>query len=257
MLGAVRRWLRSRHTGADSPHPRDFTVRDQSFEVQLRALQLLAKSAHDPDLASALEDLWPHMEGPKLQRLIDLIAGHQSEVAVEEPTSDVRLSFPEIFLKSRYELASEHPVSLSSVRQAIEALSDADLDDLRHRLTESNRLSMGPTPPSVEEIATKIHELLEQSEVDRSNIWLTSHLITQVDLGPGTADAALGLPQVSPALGVSDDVPRRADREAVAPLAEETIEHTLARLFLRLGPPPEPTENHFVPAGNGGGGAQQ
>ncbi|WP_329276977.1 hypothetical protein [Streptomyces sp. NBC_01451] len=45
--------------------------------------------------------------------------------------------------------------------------------------------------------------------------------------------------------------------EVVAPAAEETIEHTLARLFLLLGPPPEPTELDYTPAGSGGGGAQQ
>lgn len=45
--------------------------------------------------------------------------------------------------------------------------------------------------------------------------------------------------------------------EVVAPAAEETIEHTLARMFLRLGPPPEPTELDYTPAGTGGGGVQQ
>lgn len=47
------------------------------------------------------------------------------------------------------------------------------------------------------------------------------------------------------------------DAEAAAPAAEQTIEHALARLFLRLGPPPEPTELDYSPAGSGGGGAQQ
>ncbi|MET9141997.1 hypothetical protein [Streptomyces parvulus] len=45
--------------------------------------------------------------------------------------------------------------------------------------------------------------------------------------------------------------------ENVAPAAEETIDHTLARLFLRLGPPPEANELDYTPAGRGGGGAQQ
>ncbi|MGW9029138.1 hypothetical protein ACWGQ5_34415 [Streptomyces sp. NPDC055722] len=49
----------------------------------------------------------------------------------------------------------------------------------------------------------------------------------------------------------------REEIEAVAPIAEETIEHTLARMFMRLGPPPEPTELDYTPSGSGGGGAQQ
>ncbi|MGW2932800.1 hypothetical protein ACWDA7_13255 [Streptomyces sp. NPDC001156] len=49
----------------------------------------------------------------------------------------------------------------------------------------------------------------------------------------------------------------REEIEAVAPTAEQTIEHTLARMFMRLGPPPEPTELDYTPAGSGGGGAQQ
>ncbi|MDH2388182.1 hypothetical protein QCN29_05130 [Streptomyces sp. HNM0663] len=47
------------------------------------------------------------------------------------------------------------------------------------------------------------------------------------------------------------------DAEIAAPAAEKTIEHSLALLFLRLGPPPEPTELDYSPAGHGGGGAQQ
>ncbi len=45
--------------------------------------------------------------------------------------------------------------------------------------------------------------------------------------------------------------------EDVAPAAEVTIDHTLARLFLRLGPPPEDSTLDYTPAGRGGGGAQQ
>lgn len=45
--------------------------------------------------------------------------------------------------------------------------------------------------------------------------------------------------------------------DAVAHVAEETIEHAMARMFLRLGPPPESTELDYVPAGSDGGGAHQ
>ncbi|GAA4326388.1 hypothetical protein GCM10023086_53910 [Streptomyces venetus] len=44
---------------------------------------------------------------------------------------------------------------------------------------------------------------------------------------------------------------------AVARAAGETLEHTLARLLVRLGPPPEPTALEYAPAGNGDGGARQ
>jgi hypothetical protein len=39
--------------------------------------------------------------------------------------------------------------------------------------------------------------------------------------------------------------------------SEGSLEHALALLFIRLGPPPEPTEVDYVPVSNGGGGAQQ
>lgn len=47
------------------------------------------------------------------------------------------------------------------------------------------------------------------------------------------------------------------EAEAVAPAAKETLEDSLARLFIRLGPPPEPTNLDYTPAGRGGGGATQ
>jgi eukaryotic-like serine/threonine-protein kinase len=47
------------------------------------------------------------------------------------------------------------------------------------------------------------------------------------------------------------------DETAVAGPAAETLEHTLARLFVRLGSPPEPSELDYTPAGTGDGGAQQ
>lgn len=46
-----------------------------------------------------------------------------------------------------------------------------------------------------------------------------------------------------------------ADEEPEAAVAGQTIEHSLAALFLRLGPPPEPTGIEYMPAGSGGGGA--
>ncbi|WP_329275955.1 hypothetical protein [Streptomyces sp. NBC_00691] len=47
----------------------------------------------------------------------------------------------------------------------------------------------------------------------------------------------------------------RYDAEDIEP-AVDALHLSLARLFLRLGPPPEPTGTAFTPASNGGGGAQ-
>lgn len=53
-----------------------------------------------------------------------------------------------------------------------------------------------------------------------------------------------------------DELSEDEEATAVSPAAE-TLEHTLARLFVRLGSPPEPTELDCTPAGTGDGGAQQ
>ncbi|WP_226652502.1 hypothetical protein [Streptomyces hydrogenans] len=49
----------------------------------------------------------------------------------------------------------------------------------------------------------------------------------------------------------------RAELANVASSSEGSIDHALAMMFIRLGPPPEPTEVDYAPASNGGGGAQQ
>ncbi|MGX1975856.1 hypothetical protein [Streptomyces kronopolitis] len=64
-------------------------------------------------------------------------------------------------------------------------------------------------------------------------------------------------PWVSPAEPDSSQPHHPEDVKAAALAAEETVEHTLARLLLRLGPPPESTDVDYIPAGRGGGGAQQ
>jgi hypothetical protein len=48
-----------------------------------------------------------------------------------------------------------------------------------------------------------------------------------------------------------------AEAQRVAGAAASAINHTLARLFLRLGPPPEDASGDFMPVSSGGGGAQQ
>ncbi|PAZ10498.1 hypothetical protein CLM62_40850 [Streptomyces sp. SA15] len=47
------------------------------------------------------------------------------------------------------------------------------------------------------------------------------------------------------------------ETQLVADAAANTINHTLARLFLRLGPPPESANGEYMPVSSGGGGAQQ
>lgn len=53
----------------------------------------------------------------------------------------------------------------------------------------------------------------------------------------------------------SSETPSTLDAEDIAP-AIATLNHALAGLFLRLGPPPDPTEQDFAPVGSGDGGAQ-
>ncbi|MDV9188467.1 hypothetical protein R6L23_09610 [Streptomyces sp. SR27] len=47
------------------------------------------------------------------------------------------------------------------------------------------------------------------------------------------------------------------ERSEVASASGASIDHALAMLFIRLGPPPEETELDYAPASSGGGGAQQ
>lgn len=73
--------------------------------------------------------------------------------------------------------------------------------------------------------------------------------------GPPSPHPRQGPPAGSDALYEGD---LSEDEEAtVANSAAETLEHTLARLFVKLGSPPEPTELDCTPAGTGDGGAQQ
>ncbi|OUD00336.1 hypothetical protein [Streptomyces swartbergensis] len=47
------------------------------------------------------------------------------------------------------------------------------------------------------------------------------------------------------------------EQKLVADRTASTINHTLAMLFLRLGPPPEATNGDFSPVTSGGGGVRQ
>ncbi|MEU8709169.1 hypothetical protein [Streptomyces sp. NPDC048565] len=47
------------------------------------------------------------------------------------------------------------------------------------------------------------------------------------------------------------------DASAAAPGSAQSLDHALAMLFIRLGPPPTPSETDNAPASNGDGGARQ
>ncbi|MGT2532775.1 DUF6232 family protein [Streptomyces nojiriensis] len=49
----------------------------------------------------------------------------------------------------------------------------------------------------------------------------------------------------------------RRDAEAVASSAGQSLDRTMAWMFVRLGPPPEPTATSYTSVADGGGGAQR
>ncbi|MGW1540637.1 hypothetical protein ACWCPM_10395 [Streptomyces sp. NPDC002309] len=78
---------------------------------------------------------------------------------------------------------------------------------------------------------------------------------------PGDASIVLSIPRRLrlPVSAPGDGQPsmRLRDAEAAAPAAAATIDHALARLFIRLGPPPESAPADYAPASSNGGGALQ
>jgi hypothetical protein len=69
---------------------------------------------------------------------------------------------------------------------------------------------------------------------------------------PSLNDPDSAMPRLGPLEDLSLD-----ERRRLAAATASTINHTLARLFLRLGPPPAGTSEEFNPVTSGGGGAQQ
>ncbi|MFI1173378.1 serine/threonine-protein kinase [Streptomyces melanogenes] len=75
---------------------------------------------------------------------------------------------------------------------------------------------------------------------------------------PGAGDGeSRSRPSSGDVSSTASDAMPEGGHAAVAKTAAETLEHTLARLFVRLGSPPEPTELDYTPAGTGDGGTQQ
>ncbi|MDQ0840326.1 hypothetical protein QFZ68_000006 [Streptomyces sp. V1I6] len=54
---------------------------------------------------------------------------------------------------------------------------------------------------------------------------------------------------------LDEDVPEGFDEDDIAP-AVDNVNHAMARLFLKLGPPPSLSEQDLAPVGGGDGGAQ-
>lgn len=121
--------------------------------------------------------------------------------------------------------------------------------------------------------ASEVHLLLATYGVDNSDVnrFITFMLRPTEDHDKGPADPSLGLPTVQ-ALGFRTvTAPAQlgeqytAPSEPIAPedlhlLAQQsasTINHTLARLFVQLGPPPESVGRDPSPVTSDGGGAQQ
>ncbi|MER5691385.1 hypothetical protein ACWDBO_22590 [Streptomyces mirabilis] len=92
--------------------------------------------------------------------------------------------------------------------------------------------------------------LLRNQTSGRLYLERLNRLLDHFEARPG-AGIVIGLKQdVRPGQGV----PVTAD-ETVA--AATTIDDALARLFVRLGPPPEPTVRDYTPVGSGDGGVEQ
>ncbi|MEU6071247.1 hypothetical protein ABZ864_44125 [Streptomyces sp. NPDC047082] len=85
-------------------------------------------------------------------------------------------------------------------------------------------------------------------------------LVALLAAAQAAAQQAAGDPTAerTPAIssGLGDDL-SPAEAEMVVAASAAAINHTLARLFLRLGPPPEGADGDITPVSSGGGGAQQ
>ncbi|WP_327674762.1 hypothetical protein [Kitasatospora sp. NBC_00458] len=108
--------------------------------------------------------------------------------------------------------------------------------------------------------------VLKDGEQHRAWIGLPGHRIEPPPAAtPPAAEALSAVTSLAVALatrladlrGRPDEPPAPGGATELTRAAEETLDHTLARLFVRLGPPPEPTGNDYLPAGAGGGGAHQ
>ncbi|CAM5745579.1 hypothetical protein [Streptomyces afghaniensis 772] [Streptomyces afghaniensis] len=75
--------------------------------------------------------------------------------------------------------------------------------------------------------------------------------------GAASSGDAFAEPGLAAAELLREYVPHSQDEAETVARAAGELEHALARLFARLGPPPEPTAPVYDPAGSGDGGARQ
>lgn len=129
-------------------------------------------------------------------------------------------------------------------RDAFEQSNDALAVDARRRIEDSasgERLQNSPfvdmesvSPERILDLVRLLREAHEETEIARRRAMLWDNSWRGEDF---------------------PDPPDTFDAEDIAP-AVATMNHALAALFLRLGPPPSPTEQDFAPVGSGDGGAQ-
>lgn len=137
-------------------------------------------------------------------------------------------------------------------------LSQESLADLRARLRDTPAIGHMPEfdDAAFADLRAHFPGLIRDthtgvlfSEPPPLDLWYHLQLLT-------LADGAAAYPEGNDLRDHSEDLSAE-DSAAVASTSEQTLDHAMAMLFIKLGPPPEPTENKYAPASNGGGGAEQ
>ncbi|WP_432112730.1 hypothetical protein [Streptomyces sp. S1] len=143
----------------------------------------------------------------------------------------------------------------------LDTLKGSDRDEFATWLSllTATRFDASP-PPHWEVPPALLARLRSLEQVDRAALtrWISLQMSTH------SAYHALPDPRIKSRFEIeldehaSDGVElSREELANVADSSEGSIDHALAMMFIRLGPPPETTEVDYVPASNGGGGAQQ
>ncbi|MEU5314379.1 hypothetical protein [Streptomyces sp. NPDC021562] len=153
-------------------------------------------------------------------------------------------------------------------REALD--TQASITLYRQHLAEVLKRALDPDPSGEQAAAAEDLQLPADDPISRLN---SGDLVTGTDLLAAMLAAYDRAAADPPELGVqgarrtghtedggehgeSGPLPTE-EAQLVAGAAANTINHTLARLFLRLGPPPESANGDFMPVSSGGGGAQQ
>ncbi|MFF0216142.1 hypothetical protein [Streptomyces vinaceus] len=170
------------------------------------------------------------------------------------------------------EIGSEEYAAAKSIHRALTAPYDRPTltaQDLRALLRDEQNNLSSPTAAEGQSVTTDIarfysilasraNDPAEASEILR----LRREVLRALESTDLNTDERLynrfSQPPIPPDSNIKPEPQLTAeDVNTVAPAAEVTIESSLARLFLRLGPPPQASEVDFMPAGRDGGGAQK